>query len=372
MKVFYEDGCSFHATAKYKGGLAPGQVHGALKWADQLAERVRPIEESAQELPDRIKSLAREGRLAAVTGAGVSISCGLPSWYSLVNRVAREILRKGQLLDAELESVIAAVRFADDLLSFSRSLTAISPESDVNSTVASCLYPNKVIRSPLLSSLGDLVASCLRRNRANGRPTFVLTFNYDTLLEEELGRRRISAVSMGRMPRIEDTPVDSVHVVHAHGMLHRSKTSSDKIVFTEQSYGDAYLRTPGQDPLSVLLASDLRPLFVGFSFRDHFVRRLLQEASMKAGEPVALGLLSKADLVHPIDVPGQSFSESGYTQNDVEGWRKFGSSPLDVRRKAIKKVPEHLARWILHSVGVEWLSVTNRPRLAPALKALAE
>ena len=39
MKVFYEDGCSFHATAKYKGGLAPGQVHGALKWADQLAER---------------------------------------------------------------------------------------------------------------------------------------------------------------------------------------------------------------------------------------------------------------------------------------------------------------------------------------------
>ena len=143
-------------------------------------------------------------------------------------------------------------------------------------------------------------------------------------------------------------------------------------MFTEQSYGDAYLRTPGQDPLSVLLASDLRPLFVGFSFRDHFVRRLLQEASMKAGEPVALGLLSKADLVHPIDVPGQSFSESGYTQNDVEGWRKFGSSLLDVRRKAIKKVPEHLARWILHSVGVEWLSVTNRPRLAPALKALAE
>jgi SIR2-like protein len=367
---FDGDGCLHSAVAKHRGELAAGQEEEVLTWANELAAKVTPMEQRAGDLPRRLRAHLREGRLAFVTGAGLSISCGLPSWYELVNDVFRQIMSRRGLYEDEIESTLHSVKFADDLLSLAQALTAVSSELDVASLVASRLYARRPNRSALLKIVGDVIEASLRHNRKSRRASIVLTFNYDTLLEQELRDRGVEVQSINRQVSLDSLPSGTVCIIHAHGVLDQNESGSRDIVFTEQSYGHAYLRDRGSDPLSGILEAGLSPLFVGFSFRDHFVRQILHKFSIQRNEPVAVGILTSSDLV---DVSGLVVSPSasqGFTPNDRVGWSKTGKNPIKARQGALLKIPEDLGRWILYSVGIEWWKVRDRESLPSALEQI--
>jgi hypothetical protein len=288
----------------------------------------------------------------------------------LVDGVFHDLLAKNGLHGDEAASILGAVRCADDLLSIAQSLTAITDDIDVVQIVAARLYARAPDRSPLLSAVADSIEAAIPFQRAAGVQPTVLTFNYDTLLEDELVSRGIAVESVDRAVHGASGKLGAVCVVHAHGTVSDKTSSKDAIVFSEESYGDAYLRDGGVDPLSELLMADALPLFVGFSFQDRFVRQVLQRASLRRKGPVAVGLLAKRDVV---DVRGPMVSGEamrGFTPNDQAGWRKTGHNPIHARQETISKVPEHFARWILHTIGVEWWSVADWDNLPAALKMI--
>jgi hypothetical protein len=372
VMVFEEDGCSYLALTKYKGELAPYQRDEALKWAQRLRQRVEPLEEKARSIPDRLRAHISEGRFALVAGAGLSMSCGLPSWQNLVHDAAWQVLGRNGLVEEEVTSLLQSLSFADDLLSLSQALTALCTEGDLASVVTSRLYSGDPSPSHLLRSVARVVESYFAFNRVRGRPTVVLTFNYDTLLEDYLETIRVPVTSIPRNVDVEALPTDAVHIVHPHGTLPRGRPGASTIVFTEQSYGDAYLRTAHADPLSALLRCGYVPLFVGFSFRDHFVRKILHEFSIEQGGPVAVSLLAIKDVFNTTSLSYASPHRLGYTPNDEVGWSKTGANPMEVRRNAIPRVPEDLARWILFSIGVEWWAVPSRDAFPEALVKLVD
>lgn len=368
---FDKDGCLHLAVAKHRGDLAADQQAEVVAWGDRLAAKVIPIEQRARDLPERLRARLQEGRLAFVTGAGLSISCGLPSWYELVNFVFRELLARRGFHKDEVEATLASVKFADDLLSLAQALTAISNDTDVASLVASRLYDRRPQRSPLLEVAGNVIETSLTCQRKRDLPSVVLTFNYDTLLEQELRNRGVAVQSIDRRVNFASLEPGIVWIVHAHGVLDEDEPGSSSIVFTEQSYGDAYLRARGTDPLSALLEADLSPLFLGFSFRDHFVRQILHQFSIQRKMPVAVGILASHDLVDVSALTVSPAAEERFSPNDMAGWRKTGKNPIKARQSTLAAIPEHLARWILHSIGVEWWRVPDREGLPSALAELA-
>jgi hypothetical protein len=372
MVKIFDGECSFSATRKYRGEEAPFQYEAAEKWAAAFGSRVGPIESQAADLPERLRALRRQGNLALVVGAGVSISCGLPSWPTLVRGTAAAILANRRLAAREVNSVLDFMPFADNLLALSQAVTALTTESEVASTVASLLYARDPRSSSLLDAVVGLTAASFASNQPLGKNTLVLTFNYDTLIEQELAKRHVPVNSLGRAASLREVTSDVVAIVHLHGVSAPKGQAPSKIVLTEASYGDAYLRSPGNDPLTDIMELGLTPLFVGFSFTDHFVRRLLQQLFIASSKPVAVGLLADRDLLPPGKVETASAWELGYSPNDQVGWRKANLDPTKFRPAVLRKLPAWFARWGLFSIGVEWYRVGKWADLPGALAAVAE
>jgi len=370
MVYIFEGECAEIARMKFSGAFAAAQEAYVVEWGEKLAAKVAPLERRADALPQRLRTFIREGRVAFVTGAGLSISCGLPSWRDLVDYVFQQIFARNGLFEDEIEHTLASVRFSDDLLCLAQALTVVASDADVASVVASRLYSRPPQRSSLLQSVGDVIECAFRSGRQLSFPSIVLTFNYDTLLERELGERMLPVESIDRRVDLADLKPDRIYVVHAHGILNEKDPGSSGIVFTEQSYGDAYLRGPVQDPLSALLEADLLPIFLGFSFRDHYVRQILHQFSIKRNMPVAVGILANCDLVSEREISTSPSAMREFSPNDRVGWDKTGKNPLEQRRRTLTRIPQHLARWMLYSVGVEWWAVADRAGLPLALANL--
>lgn len=364
--MFDQDGCLHAAVEKWEGKYAAAQYAEAQAWATNLASRVQLVEERSEDLPERLRNLRQQGRLAIAVGAGVSMSCGLPSWYELVHTVAKKILSREGLREEEIESVLKSVPFINDQLALAQAVSALVPETEIASVVASVLYAKEPKPSELLDSLIELIVQIFKVNRSRGQPTVVLIFNYDTLVEEGLARRNCEVVSKDGKAHVGEVGSDAIVVIHPHGIVSRSRDEKTTIILTEASYGDVYLREPARNPLSGLLELGFVPLFVGFSFRDHFVRQILQQFFIKFTRPVAVGLLAEADRVIRLAPP----IELGFSPNDEVGWRKAGLDPLAVRHQTVELLPSWFMRWVLFSIGVEWYKVDKREHLPAALAAI--
>ena len=371
VAVYQGDSCWREAALKQSPGYAKAADQAVQEWALDISRRAEEIEKTARSLKGRLRLAQSKGKLSLVLGAGVSISCGFPSWNDLIQKTARSLLTKKNLLYEEIDGLLSVTAFGNDLLSVSQALTSFADESELIDSLAHVMFSCETHRSDLLRSLGKLLADSYRLNRQRDKPTVVLTFNYDTLIEEELGRLKIPFTSWDRNTSLLALPLDSVNVVHAHGILRREPPHGSGIVFTESSYGQAYLRDTRTDPLSDLLEREYTPLFVGFSFRDYYVRRVLHERSIRSGKPVAATVLASegvVDLKKWAEISAPAWS--AYNQSEMIGWRLAGVNPVENRHKKILKLPSYFVRWILSSIGVEWYEVQKHRDTSSALAAL--
>jgi hypothetical protein len=167
-----------------------------------------------------------DGTLALLLGAGVSKPLGLPSW--------RELLDKG------FASLGEPAFDGDDLeLGSTRLANACKTHGrDVKELVTSCLYPADGGLTPasLMGStrLGALGAMLMGSRR--GSVSTVLTFNFDSVLEEYLLLHGYVVRVVTDLPAL--TGSEDVTIFHVYGYL-PSKTSSGKasalITFTKES-----------------------------------------------------------------------------------------------------------------------------------------
>lgn len=362
VKIFEGDYC-WRETARLQSAEYWRDLNkDAKQWADSIAARAQTIEAKEGDIPNHLRQAIDRSKLALVIGAGVSISCGLPSWEALVTNMARTIFHKSGLLFDEIDKLLATISVGNDLISLSQALTSIVDDTELINVLSSELNDSKKETSPLLRSIGDFIHSVHLTNERAGQPTIVLTFNYDTLIEEQLDRLVIPVVSWDRNTGLDNVKTECVNVIHSHGIIRKPPSASSGIVLTEANYGQAYFQDGTADPLTELLDQDYTPLFVGFSFRDSYVRKVLHQHSIRRGEPVAISVLAREFLVKEKD--WNVYAPPDYTQSELIGLERSGVDPGATRARAVSELPFHLARWMLYSIGVEYVAVGTKDELA--------
>jgi hypothetical protein len=258
----------------YEAIIATVSDQNATKALDELKQELA----SAKSYDALVDTYMKPG-VVLVLGAGVSASCGAPSWTELLLRM-HAAAAKNRSVDLSGISSVYAESVATDGPIISARLAAVGV-NDTDDEFKGAL--RKEIYGSLNEQRSHLVQQLARlAQMSEGRVGVkaVLTYNYDTLLEDEfdaLGRqyRRLDRNDRGGQLGIE--------VRHVHGFLGRTKLDDEWVVLTERAYHTEYASPFSWSNIVQLDAfRESSCLFVGLSMTDPNLRRLLEAAKQTA------------------------------------------------------------------------------------------
>jgi len=212
-----------------------------------------------------IRQALMENRLSFVFGAGISIDMGIPDWNTLLLSVLNTSLQKDfkkNHLKAFPASSLILGKYLKILLG-----------DNFEKVLRTCLY-DSVKEGPsslLLSSIVNLI----RPKRNNGHVESIITFNFDSAIEDILGQNNIPHKAI--YDEGMDFELSEIPIYHVHGYLPRAdKNAYSQIVLSEDAYHTQFM-----DPFSWANLIQLYKymnnicLFIGLSLHDPNLRRLL-------------------------------------------------------------------------------------------------
>ncbi|GAB4044331.1 TIR domain-containing protein [Spirosoma jeollabukense] len=231
-----------------------------------------------------LSKILKDGKLTLVCGAGISIDAGIPSWNNLLLRLLESMLK---------------IMSKNDILS----LKNVSPSEIQKRIGSSSLVIGKYLKTNLgndfLPKLREAIyednpISCdivdaiveLARPQRDGKPLdSIITFNYDTLIEENLDNFNIKYRSIYK-EGIRNT-ANELPIYHVHGYLTRKEkiTNDVEIVFSEDAYHTQFIEPYSWSNLIQLnKMSQNTCLLIGISLTDPNLRRLLDVSIRKDPE----------------------------------------------------------------------------------------
>lgn len=238
------------------------------------------VESGSQEvLLNELKETYCRNGLTLVLGAGVSASCGAPSWTELLLKLHSQAL--GNSFSGDLsglaEIYTSAVSSDGPLISARFAAQEWGDDAiDFKDKVRVEIYRYVRENSTLINDLAKLSQRCEGREGIKS----ILTYNYDVLLEEELeaiGREYSRSDRHGK-----SGPV-GIPLRHIHGFLGRQVQPDEWIVLSESSYHKEYSNPFSWSNIIQLNAfRETSCLFVGMSMTDPNQRRLLEAAKQTA------------------------------------------------------------------------------------------
>lgn len=224
-----------------------------MKKSKKAVRKLQPY--SIEKQIPHLKGLNRKDKLSIFLGAGISVSCGLPDWSSLLDSLREMIEIQGFSHDYE-----------DDIANVARAAFG----DRFNSVVADCLYKFGV-------NISDSALAI-----ANSGIKSIVCFNFDDILEEIF---QSECIPHGVTLNGDKFNLNNEHVTifHPHGYLGRfdsiDEQCSSKIILSksdyEKLYEDHYCLT-NLIQLSMLMTKTV--LFVGMSMTDKNILRLLKTA----------------------------------------------------------------------------------------------
>lgn len=258
---------------------------------------LRGAEKSHKQKLETVTRWYRDQRLVMVLGAGSSVSYGLPSWDTLLQKLLL-ITIKSDDGDSENSNEKAGVLaktftniFEPNSLISARYLHNYFKKKNPKSNLA---FEN-AIRDSLYAGIkngddSDLLKEVRQFCVAAGKsPNLdsIITYNYDDLLEQCLQKIDV------------DIPFSSIHargmkheqhqlpIYHVHGYLPQKGqlTSKNKVVLSEDGYHQQYNDVYGWSNLiQINKFKDHNCLLIGLSFSDPNLRRLLDIAKNERGD----------------------------------------------------------------------------------------
>lgn len=270
-----------------------------------------------------------EGDFCLVLGAGTSRDALVPDWRGLATSVLAAPGTSNRTEDDLLERLEV-----DEAVAFDVAANVPAPrarrrgdrKSDVLMSVRKAIYANNPAgarsRRTAVDHAAQVAILAARSSRTQGRARAfdVVTYNYDSLLEEAICRRghRARALVPERDSRAPLVQVDddvwkpdgwdtrlglermTVTVLHPHGLIPRESSPEEEtwhLMLRASDYdsrGGSLRFIENAAQLDAFTARTC--LFHGFSFRDHAVRRLLRIAAQVRGVESASGA---GPTIHP-------------------------------------------------------------------------
>jgi len=246
---------------------------------------------------DSIETLRiKYGEISLFLGAGVSKQSNIPSWDKLINNITSEIyseLLKNKLSPDEIQLILSLKSLnAEESGEIG---TIIGNSHQIESSVFKYLYNDdflNIIKKALYGEISDIplnspllseiVNFCVPR-KFGQTDTFdgvntIITYNYDNILEQHFslkGDDKYHVLSNKK----DIHKSDCVNIYHVHGFIpfndQRSSNISD-IILSSEDYHRLYnemFNWSNMCQITQLRAKTC--LFIGISFRDPNIRRLL-------------------------------------------------------------------------------------------------
>lgn len=258
------------------------QLEESLNFSTDIKryDKDKAIFNNIEEKIEVIRKELSDNRLTLVCGAGVSSSIGLPDWNTLLVRILSHALtlKHKDFSSSEMETLLSSSN-----LIVGKYLKILLGE-EFDEVVTKSLYEEEwtlgdyaYTESTLISNIIELI----RPKRNRGSVESVITFNFDSLLEEFLTKNSI------KFKAIYDEGIkfsaDEIPIYHVHGYLPRNeKIEKHNLVFSEDGYHTQFI-----DPYSWSNLIQLYKymnnscLFIGVSLSDPNLRRILDISRRK-------------------------------------------------------------------------------------------
>jgi hypothetical protein len=256
------------------------------------AKRAKALVGSAAINESDLKGLRQawqKRQLVLFLGAGVSIPYGLPSWKSLVLELlfehAQGTRQLGRLWPHYRRAVASWMTdyFDYDPLVLARMVERDLRLKDSNkrSTDQAALFLERLrthmysnYRKPKERTILQAICELVAQSNEHSGIDSVVTFNFDDLLETELGKLNVSAQSITSANRQKGA---GLRVIHPHGYVpQKGPISRQDIVFTEPDYHrltESVFHWGLSEIVERLRKTTV--LFIGLSMSDPSLRRLL-------------------------------------------------------------------------------------------------
>jgi hypothetical protein len=216
--------------------------------------------------------------ISFILGAGISIDAGSKSWNSLLKGVMKEY-NHSPLNDKDFDSIDKSC--GHSAIVTARYLMHSPTDKD---KITQALKDNIYTLPPKTYLNGakaeDTALGCIAKivERHRNAVTSILTFNYDTFLEEALDNIKVPYMSFVRKGALSN---DKLPIYHLHGIVGRNQAPSELPVLSEPEYHARYTDAFHWANVELLHALTRNTcVFVGLSMTDPNLRRLLDVAKI--------------------------------------------------------------------------------------------
>lgn len=242
-----------------------------------------------------IRQRLLESRVSLLTGAGVSMSAGAPSWSALVEKLAVSIPgfeatferhKKAAVPDTMISQYIYSryideyVRDHEDVPDPYKQLTAhIGWHQSIRAAIYEAVPNGAEEIAKLHPYITNLAKLCLRCDST-------ITFNFDDILDQ-VAAQVLPEDALPPKTTWSLPPIDKVNfpfIFHINGLLPQNerKKTSDKLVFTEDSFLQVLYGSTAINNNVMSRFANNTFLLVGVSLTDHSLKSILATTAVKS------------------------------------------------------------------------------------------
>jgi hypothetical protein len=256
--------------------------------------------------PELIKELRqcyKKDKLVFVLGAGVSMTFGLPSWDTLLQKLMVTTLEKEKNASSILSKLFARI-FNPSPLIAGRYLQKYfeTNKQSFEDAVRKILY-QEIVRDTNSPLMDEIVRFCIAPGKSPNLNS-IITYNFDDILEQSILKSSLDLPYKSVFGQGLDIDAGELPIYHVHGYLPENGklTESNQITFGENIYHKQYVDTYSWNNIvQINKFRDNNCLFIGTSLTDPNTRRLLdisnQQRTAKKGSHFIFKLRYKSDDV---------------------------------------------------------------------------